>query len=226
MDAVDGVARGVVGSINSVYEAFKNLDETLSDAENGWEQFFAIFQTGVTVFEAATTIIEAIGTVMEILNTIRGKGIQKTQQDTQATTQNIIAKQAEAGANVTAGATAGIAASGEAASSVASIPYVGPILAVAAIATVMASIIAMIASLKGFAGGGIVGGNNHNDGILARLSSGEMVLNQDQQNKLWNMINNGDVNSGSGYGGEVEFTIKGENLVGCLNNYNRKYNRI
>lgn len=227
MDTVGGVARGVVGSINNVYEAFNNLEDTLNDAENGWEQFFAIFQAGLTLFESATTIIEAIGTVMEILNTVRGKGIQKTQQDTQATTQNVLAKQAEAGANITAGATAGIAAGGEAASSVASIPYVGPILAVAAIATVAAAIISLISSLKGFATGGIVGGNSYNgDKVLARLNSGEMVLNQDQQNKLWNMINSGDVNSGSGYGGEVEFTIKGENLVGCLNNYNRKYNRI
>ncbi len=226
MDTVGGVARGVVGSINNVYEAFKSLEETLDDAENGWEQFFAVFQTGLTLFESATTIIEAIGTVMEILNTVRGKGIQKTQQDTQATTQNIIAKQAEAGANITAGATAGIAAGGEAASSVASIPFVGPILAVAAIATVAAAIISLISSLKGFATGGIVGGNSYNgDKVLARLNSGEMVLNQEQQSKLWNMINDGDTGS-SGYGGNVEFTIKGENLVGCLNNYNRKYNRI
>lgn len=226
MDTVGGVARGVVGSINNVYEAFKNLEDTLNDAENGWEQFFAIFQTGITLFESATTIIEAIGTVMEILNTVRGKGIQKTQQDTQATTQNIIAKQAEAGANITAGATAGIAAGGEAASSVASIPFVGPILAVAAIATVAAAIISLISSLKGFASGGIVGGNSYNgDKVLARLNSGEMVLNQDQQNNLWRMINTGDTGS-SVFDGNVEFTIKGENLVGCLNNYNRKYNRI
>lgn len=226
MDTVGGVARGVVGSINNVYEAFKNLEDTLNDAENGWEQFFAIFQTGLTLFESATTIIEAIGTVMEILNTVRGKGIQKTQQDTQATTQNVLAKQAEAGANITAGATAGIAAGGEAASSVASVPYIGPILAVAAIATVAAAIISLISSLKGFANGGIVGGNSyHGDKILTRLNSGEMVLNQEQQSKLWNMINDSDMSS-SGYGREVEFTIKGENLVGCLNNYNRKYNRI
>lgn len=226
MDAVDGVARGVVGSINSVYEAFKNLEDTLSDAENGWEQFFAIFQTGVTVFEAATTILESISTVMQILNAVKAKNAAVTQQETAATIANTTAEGANAGAKITSAAASGALASGEAASSVASIPYVGPILAIAAIATVMAAIIAMLASMKGFANGGIIGGNNHHDGILARLSSGEMVLNDEQQSKLWKIINTGDVGSNSGFGGEVEFTIKGENLVGCLNNYNRKYNRI
>lgn len=35
----------------------------------------------------------------------------------------------------------------------------------------------------GFADGGIVGGQNYNDGVVARVSSGEMVINQtDQKN--------------------------------------------
>lgn len=41
------------------------------------------------------------------------------------------------------------------------------------------------------ANGGIVGGNSYSgDKILARLNSGEMVLNQGQQTKLFNIVNN------------------------------------
>lgn len=230
MDTIDGVARGVVGSINNVYEAFKNLDETLSDAESGWESFFAIFQTGVTVFESATTILESIATVMNVLNAVKAKNAATTQQETAATIANTTAEGANTAAKISSAAASGALASAGAANSVASIPIAGPILAIAAIATVMAAIIGMIVSLKGFANGGIVGGivggnSFHGDKVLARLNSGEMVLNQGQQAKLWNMINDGGTGS-SGFGGEVEFTIKGENLVGCLNNYNRKYNRI
>lgn len=66
-------------------------------------------------------------------------------------------------------------------SAVSNIPIVGPIMAVAAIA----SVVAALANIPKFAQGGIVGGSSYyGDRILARLNSGEMVLNQDQQRKL------------------------------------------
>jgi len=52
--------------------------------------------------------------------------------------------------------------------------------------------------MKGYAGGGIVGGSSFNgDKIPARLNSGEMVLNKTQQSKLWNTINFGTTGQGS-----------------------------
>ena len=81
------------------------------------------------------------------------------------------AKSAEATANAASAATG-------AGSAVASIPYVGPIMAVAAIA----SVIAALANVPKFAEGGIVGGSSYyGDKILARLNSGELVLNRSQQ---------------------------------------------
>lgn len=66
-------------------------------------------------------------------------------------------------------------------SAVSNIPVVGPILAIAAIA----SVVAALANIPKFAEGGIVGGSSYyGDRILARLNSGEMVLNQDQQARL------------------------------------------
>ena len=70
-------------------------------------------------------------------------------------------------------------------SSVSNIPVVGPILAVAAIA----SVVAALANIPKFAEGGIVGGSSYyGDRILARLNSGEMVLNQRQQARLLDSI--------------------------------------
>lgn len=112
------------------------------------------------------------------------------------------AKKAEATANTAA------AASG-AASSVASIPFAGPVLAVAAVA----SIIAALANLPKFALGGIVPGSSYSgDNVLARVNSGEMILNQSQQNKLLGIANG--VNSGAG--GQVRFVIDRKQLVGIL----------
>lgn len=70
----------------------------------------------------------------------------------------------------------------DAGGSVANVPFAGPALAVAAIA----SVIAALAAVPKFAGGGVVGGNSYyGDRILARLNSGELVLNTDQQRRLF-----------------------------------------
>lgn len=83
--------------------------------------------------------------------------------------------------------TAAADAGAKAASSVAGIPVVGPILAVGAVA----SIIAALMSIPKFEHGGIVGGASYSgDNILARVNSGEMILNSSQQGNLFRMINN------------------------------------
>lgn len=86
-------------------------------------------------------------------------------------------KKAEANANMEA------AAAG-AAGSVAGIPFVGATMAVAAVA----SLVAAMASIPKFAEGGIVGGSSFfGDKLLARVNSGEMILNRDQQRNLYTL---------------------------------------
>lgn len=112
------------------------------------------------------------------------------------------------------------AAGAGAASAVSSIPIVGPIMAVAAVASVVASLM----SIPKFATGGIVGGNSyHGDKILARLNSGELVLNGTQQARLSSMIDRPATRGGGG--GKVEFVIRGQELVGILNKAERRNSR-
>lgn len=121
------------------------------------------------------------------------------------------AKKAEATANTAAAATG-------AASSVASVPFAGPVMAVAAIASVLAA----ITNLPKFATGGIVGGNSYSgDKILARLNSGEMVLNHRQISTLGGIL----ANEGKTQGGKVEFVIRGQELVGILDKHSRRQSR-
>ena len=49
-----------------------------------------------------------------------------------------------------------------------------------------------------------------------------MVLNGRQQANLFNMIKSGGLIGG----GKVTFEIKGRELVGVLNNYNNKRNKV
>lgn len=74
--------------------------------------------------------------------------------------------------------------------------------------------------IPNFATGGIVGGYSFTgDKVPAMVNSGEMILNSGQQNNLFKMLN-----SGAAGGGTVEFKIKGNTLVGVLNNNSRQIN--
>lgn len=84
----------------------------------------------------------------------------------------------------------------------------------------------MISTIQGFSNGGIIGGaSTHGDMQLARVNAGEMILNNTQQARLFDLLDGGA--SMIGYGSRnVEFKISGQNLVGTLRNYNNKMNKV
>lgn len=84
----------------------------------------------------------------------------------------------------------------------------------------------MVSTIKGFSAGGIIGGaSTHGDMQLARVNSGEMILNNSQQARLFELLDGGA--SMIGYGSrKVEFKISGQNLVGTLRNYNNKMSKV
>lgn len=84
----------------------------------------------------------------------------------------------------------------------------------------------MISTIQGFSNGGIIGGaSTHGDMQLARVNAGEMILNNTQQSRLFDLLDGGA--SMIGYGSrKVEFKISGQNLVGTLRNYNNKMSKV
>jgi len=68
-------------------------------------------------------------------------------------------------------------------------------------------------AIKGFAEGGIVGATTGADNRIASIRDGEMVLNANQQKKLFDMINNG----GSG-GGDIIVQIDGREVARAVRN--------
>lgn len=102
----------------------------------------------------------------------------------------------------------------------------------ASIASVVATLMGVFASISsiakgGFADGGIFSGKTTiGDYNLARVNAGEMILNNRQQQHLFNLLNgNTQVNARTD-GGNVTFTIHGSDLQGTLANYNKRRNRV
>ena len=102
----------------------------------------------------------------------------------------------------------------------------------AALAAVVAAVTSVIGSIQSvasqsFADGGIFQGKTTiGDYNIARVNAGEMILNNRQQQHLFNLLNgNTQVNAVTD-GGNVTFTIHGSDLQGTLNNYNKRVNRV
>lgn len=113
-----------------------------------------------------------------------------------------------------------VAISGSAASA-ASTPFIGWIQAVSAVATM----VGLMANLPKFEQGGIVpGGMYTGDKVLARVNSGEMILNKSQQNNLYNAINEGNREETIHITGKL--VGSGSNLVAVVDNYARKQGRM
>ena len=82
------------------------------------------------------------------------------------------------------------------------------------VSTMLSSIAAIKQATAGFyAEGGIVPGNNHNDGLLAHVSSGELILNRAQQNSIASQLEDGGLHNL-----QLETRIDSEDLIIMLNN--------
>ncbi len=87
---------------------------------------------------------------------------------------------------------------------------------IGAIASVMATLISTFASFPKFANGGVVGGSSYfGDKLLARVNSGELILNQKQQESLYHMTEDD-----RGGGVTIGFDrVRGSDIYLALKNY-------
>lgn len=96
--------------------------------------------------------------------------------------------------------------------------------------TGLATMVSMISQIRsttsGYAEGGIVGGSSyHGDNIVARLNSGEMVLNDRQQKNLFNLLDSGGGVTGGSSRVEVTGVIRGTDLLLVQKNANKKLSK-
>lgn len=107
-------------------------------------------------------------------------------------------------------------------SSAASSAFGGPV----AVAASVASVMGVLASIPKFERGGVVGGSSYyGDKILARVNSGELIANSDQQRRIWQQMQEGraEIQTNVNVGGE--FRLRGSDLVAVVERATRKHNR-
>ena len=217
---------GIVSSIESCIDAFEKLDEADATWIDHLKAGFTVIDSLVSLMESVKSITEAVKNVQELSSRLQeaqaqreillskikaGQTIKEGQASMQAAADKSVAAGIEIAADKAKSKEAAKAAVGKAEESVAGTPFVGPWHAIAAITSVVG---VLLAAFSKFATGGIVGGSKtHGDQNVIRADAGEMVLNKAQQGNLFNLIKNG------GTGGQVEFVLRGDRLVGAIRNY-------
>lgn len=219
-------------AIDGVVSSFESLSNAIDENANAWEIFMGILQ----VFES---VMSAINAVTEIANMLSGISTGVKIAETAATASASAAEKEKAVADAaavaptTAQTVANKAleasfldlASAEIFAAHASIPFAGVGIATGFISTmlgVQAATKAATKAMMAFETGGIIGGNSyHGDKLIARVNSGEMILNGRQQRNLFDAINEnrlGGENSNRLYG---EVKVKGQDLYIALSNFGK-----
>ena len=204
----DELETSVSSLTQTLSELIQKYNELIS-AQNQKNETIEKLDAVKTSYEG---IAETIGSVSNVIGQVDSAWAQMTTTILNGIAQIIPQLVAEKGAQGSLAISKGVAAASG----------LTPPWNLIMIGTTVAAILAALAT-QPFAEGGIVGGTSFKgDKVYARLNSGEMVLNGRQQANLFNMINSGGLIGG----GKVTFEIKGRELVGVLNNYNNKRNKV
>lgn len=233
-----GGLSNLANGMDRVVRGWSELSEMMQDEDTtGWDAFIGVFNEIIQMMETVSQIFDTIDQLSKLTDTLSGAQLKQLKEenrlygeqiglittlkalkgeetaaevkDTAAKLTNAAAGKVEAKANAQS-SIAGAANSG------AKLPFPANLVAIAA---GVGAVLAALASMSKFAKGGIVGGSSSvGDKNIIRANSGEMILTKGQQSTLFNAIKSGNL----GGGGNVQFELRGDKLVGCIKNYQNK----
>ena len=222
----------VVQSIDGVVGAFQRLDDAFNGNASGWEKFMAVWNTLMSVMNAVVAVMTVVSAIQDIMNAKNAAGNGVVLAKAAGHSATATAQAAETGTTtaLAAAETAAIAptmglykavkllAAAQIFAAHASIPFAGPGIATGYV-TAMES---LLASLMAFANGGIVGGSSFfGDHMIARVNSGEMILNKNQQKNLFDAIDQNKLGGAGANNIVVTGKIRGKDLLLVQQHYNK-----
>lgn len=225
--------RGTGDTIIGVANAWRQLSETMSNTDaSAWEQISAVWSTLTASIDGVIQIVNLINEftkASELLAAAKqaeGVATQATAAAAVEATATQTAAQAEQvattiAANAALTKSAEILMAAQATAAYAALPVVGVGLA----AQQIAGMKALIAGAGAFARGGIVGGTDYHDNTIARVSSGEMILNGRQQRNLFNSINRGELGGGGTQKIEIVGRLRGSDIYFSQRNDSARHGR-
>ena len=220
--------KDVASSSDRVVSAFENLRDVMNDVDaSAWERIMAVWNAMANVIDSFLSIIKTIQTITELTDKL-GKAKQtEAAIDTVTTATKVANAVTGAAATVAAASAEKAAATGEVAAntakgasaagaSAAKLPFPANIIAIGG---AIAAAIAAFALIPKFAKGGIItGGTTTGDKMLARVNSGEMILNQRQQSNLFKAINSGNMGGAKSLSSSVSTRVRARDLILTINN--------
>lgn len=216
------IAQQAADQVLQLGGALQQMGNALGVNMSGFGKFMSILQ-------ATMSVISAVQSVTGFLGETFGTTANSTASMSEASKDEV--KQGAAAAASSAVKSGAYALESKAAEKAAAaniflahsyIPFAGVPMATGFVATMEG----VLGGLQAFAEGGIVGGSSwQGDRVLARLNSGEMVLNQGQQRKLFGMISQGGGRQDGGGTGGSRTVVTGEQIVTVINNYARRKGR-
>ena len=219
-------------AIDNIVGSFESLTSAIGENKNAWE----IFMAAISTFES---IMEGINTVTAIYNLLSAKSAATKIADAAASGSAAAATSTQAAAEGTAVAPATAAtiankaleasyldlASAMIFAAHAYIPFAGVGIAagfISSMLAIQAATKATTMSMMAFAEGGIVGGSSYSgDRILARVNSGEMILNDKQQRHLFELLDSDAMPKAGGTNVTVQGVIRGTDLLLVQKNTNK-----
>ena len=219
-------------AIDNIVGSFENLTSAIGENKNAWE----IFMAAISTFES---IMEGINTVTAIYNLLSAKSAATKIAEAAASGSAAAATSTQAAAEGTAVAPTTAAtiankaleasyldlASAMIFAAHAYIPFAGVGIAagfISSMLAIQAATKATTMSMMAFAEGGIVGGSSYSgDRILARVNSGEMILNDKQQRHLFELLDSDAMPQKGGTNVTVQGVIRGTDLLLVQKNTNK-----
>lgn len=194
-------------------DSLAGLEDAFDSCETAWDYFSTAINDGISIIQTA---MDAYSTFKEIIDMIGAAKQAEAAKSAAASATEVAATQTEVAATGGKVAADQAASISSATKQGAKLPFPANL---AAIAAGIAAVVAAFALIGNFANGGIIGGRaTHGDMLLASVNSGEMILNNTQQARLFDLLNEGGILAN---GGVVEFKLRGSDLYGSLKNYGK-----